>query len=494
MKFRSRTFLNAGLMLLAFLLLSLPVCWAAQEPPKPVWGDPDLEKWLADFHQLLDEMSAHYANLEWAVNDRRMDLPALRLETERKIRGASDEEQERKVFEKFLDAFGDGHLNIRWAAHSATPQVQPAPDASLCEQLGYVARGKDGISFSLLPGFQPLDDADAQFFPGGILSLNRIRKAGLIRIALFSEHNYPQACEVALKQLPLSDAEKASCKPDSKCERNLELATGNLLLRALERRIASLQKAGAQRLVVDITNNGGGSDWVNPLVRSLSPVPLRDMRLGFLKHPHWTKDLEEILKDVQADVQKPTEHKGVLREAAKTLENSLALTKESCDRSLAWATGKFSCSLLIRDQLYFSGILPYAKPGDFAGLQSRQSLFHSLEFDYHENVNKLPLLVLVNANTWSAAEYFAAILQDNKAAKILGQLTGGAGCGYTNGGIPVILKNSGARLEMPDCVRLRADGSNEVEGITPDVLVPWAGRDSPYQQAQKLELILRSLK
>jgi C-terminal processing protease CtpA/Prc len=36
----------------------------------------------------------------------------------------------------------------------------------------------------------------------------------------------------------------------------------------------------------------------------------------------------------------------------------------------------------------------------------------------------------------SAAEYFAAILKDNKAATIIGELTGGAGCGSTNGGIP----------------------------------------------------------
>ena len=494
MKCRIRTFLNPRLILLAFLLLSLRVCRAAQEPAKPVWSDADREKWLADFRQLLDEMSSHYANLEWAVNDRHMDLPDLRVETEKKIRGASDEEQEQKIFQEFLDAFGDGHLNIRWQLSSAAPQTSATPHKSLCEQLGYVARGKDGISFSSLRGFQPLDDQDSRLFPGGVLSLNGIRTAGLIRIALFSEHNYPQACEEALKQLPLSDAEKASCKPDSKCERNLDLATGNLLLRALERRIASLHKAGAQRLVVDITNNGGGSDWVNPVVRSLSPVLLRDMRLGFLKHPHWTKDLEKTLRVVHADLQKPTEHKEVLREAAKTLENSLTLTKESCDRSLAWTTGKFTCSLLIRDQLYFSGILPYAKPGDFAELQSRQSLFHSLEFEYRENVNKLPLLVLVNGNTWSAAEYFAAILQDNKAATILGQLTGGAGCGYTNGGVPVVLKNSGARVEMPDCVRLRANGSNEVEGITPDVLVPWASRDSPYQQARKLELVLQSLR
>ena len=49
------------------------------------------------------------------------------------------------------------------------------------------------------------------------------------------------------------------------------------------------------------------------------------------------------------------------------------------------------------------------------------------------------------------------------------------------------LKNSGATVKMPDCARFRADGSNEVAGVTPDVLVPWADRDTPYQRVKKLE-------
>jgi hypothetical protein len=46
---------------------------------------------------------------------------------------------------------------------------------------------------------------------------------------------------------------------------------------------------------------------------------------------------------------------------------------------------------------------------------------------------------------------------------------------------------------MPDCVRLRADGSNEVNGVRPDVLVLWARRDSPYQRAEKLLWVLEGL-
>jgi C-terminal processing protease CtpA/Prc len=99
---------------------------------------------------------------------------------------------------------------------------------------------------------------------------------------------------------------------------------------------------------------------------------------------------------------------------------------------------------------------------------------------------------VVDRNTWSAAEYFAAILQDNHAAQIIGEVTGGAGCGYTDGGIPAKLKNSGAELKMPDCVRYRADGSNEVNGITPDILLPWSGHDSDFQRLNGLLAALNS--
>lgn len=494
MKFHSRIHFCVGLILLALLLFGSPVCWAAQEPAKPAWSDADREKWLADFRQLLDEMSSHYANLEWAVTDRHMDLPALRLETEKKIRGASDEEQERKTFEKFLDAFGDGHVSVSWKADSNPERATSSVPVSLCERLGYVSNVREGVRFSLLPGFQSLDGPDAALFPGGILDLPGIPPLGVIRIGLFSEHAFPQACEEAINQIQLTGAERESCKPQSKCEDRVEDATANVLLRALERRIGALRKAGAKRMVVDITGNGGGSNWVEPVVRTLSPVPLTDRYVSFLKHPHWTEELEERLKSIQEDLQRKDAPKDVLNSAAKTLQESIALSKESCDRSSVWVTGKFNCTLLVSGKFYFSGMLPYASAGSFPGIDSRSILFHSLKYDYREEVNQLPLLVLINAHTWSSAEYFASILQGNKAAQILGQLTGGAGCGYTNGGIPVVLKNSGAHVKLPDCVRWTADGTNENAGVTPDVFVPWANRDSPYQQAHKLELVLQSLK
>jgi C-terminal processing protease CtpA/Prc len=117
---------------------------------------------------------------------------------------------------------------------------------------------------------------------------------------------------------------------------------------------------------------------------------------------------------------------------------------------------------------------------------SSRFLFYPSRYAYREGVYSGQLIVLVDQGTWSSAEYFAAMLGDNNAATIIGEPTGGAGCGYTSGGIQTFLKNSRARVKIPDCVRLRADGTNEVAGITPEVLIPWRPNDSRYQRVKRV--------
>jgi len=99
-------------------------------------------------------------------------------------------------------------------------------------------------------------------------------------------------------------------------------------------------------------------------------------------------------------------------------------------------------------------------------------------------------MVLVDSETWSAAEEFAAVLQDNHAATIIGEPTGGAGCGHTDGGTPTTLRNSYAVLEVPDCARFRADGTNEVRGIRPDVLIGWRKMDGRTRRAADFAAML----
>jgi hypothetical protein len=218
----------------------------------------------------------------------------------------------------------------------------------------------------------------------------------------------------------------------------------------------------------------------------MSDVPLADARRGFIKHEQWTAELESKLRDVETDLKNGKEPKPVLEESAIRLRSAIARSKEPCDRSRVFDDGRLSCSLVVDDLLFWSGVLPYAKPGSFASLESRTTLFHPLRYEYSEDAHRLPLFVAVDRHTWSSAERLASLLQDNGAATIIGELTGGAGCGYTNGGIPTTLTHSGATVMMPDCVGLRKDGSNGNDGVTPDVFVPWAERDTSFTKASKL--------
>jgi hypothetical protein len=82
-------------------------------------------------------------------------------------------------------------------------------------------------------------------------------------------------------------------------------------------------------------------------------------------------------------------------------------------------------------------------------------VFSPARFPYKDTVWRSPLIVVVDTETWSAAEEFVSVLQDNRAAVIVGAPTGGAGCGHTDGGTPATLKHSGGVLELPDCARFR---------------------------------------
>jgi len=124
-------------------------------------------------------------------------------------------------------------------------------------------------------------------------------------------------------------------------------------------------------------------------------------------------------------------------------------------------------------------LIASADPAALRGKPWAKLVFSPMQFPYQEGIWRGPLIVLVDGGTASAAEQFVAVLQDNQAAVILGAPTLGAGCGHTNGGTPTTLRHSGGVLEMPDCARFRADGSNEVMGIQPDILIGLRRVDGP---------------
>jgi hypothetical protein len=191
---------------------------------------------------------------------------------------------------------------------------------------------------------------------------------------------------------------------------------------------------------------------------------------------------------IEADArQSSPPNRELLLRGADILRKAVIESQQSCDRRGIWENRKPDCSLVATTPaLYPQSVLPFAKPGSLPDKPSSRFLFYPSRYTYREGVYSGQLMVLVDYGTWSSAEYFAAMLRDNNAAMIIGEPTGGAGCGYTGGGIQTFLKNSGAKVKIPDCVRLRADGTNEVAGITPDVLIPWRANDSRYQRVKRV--------
>lgn len=438
------------------------------------------DAWLQDFQQLMDEMSSHYANLDSAIDDRKMDLPDLRRRTVESLKKAKSDEEARQALDSFMRAFGDGHASIDWRPQSS-PSAADTPK-TLCERLRYRAReDTSGIDFARL----------REFTPTRILKLSGDRRVGVIRILLFSHDIHPQLCQAAMKTLSLTD--ESAC--DFECEIRVQRAVSDLLTADLERQLEALRSAGATAILVDLTGNGGGTDWVEAAARVLTPVALQSQRLGFIRHPHWEKQLQDRLNDVEHDLAAGAEPGEPLLKARAILTRSITKAAQTCDRSGVWLDQpkRPDCSLVVSDSLFASGVMSYAKPGSVSEGWAKTTLFRRAEFSYREGVNRLPLYVLVDQRTASASEQFTALMQDNKAATIVGQHTRGAGCGHTNGGIPTTLKNSGARVALPDCARFRADGSNEVVGIAPDLLIPWSTFDSRYQRAAKMLRVLEGL-
>src|SRR5690606_28136016 len=79
---------------------------------------------------------------------------------------------------------------------------------------------------------------------------------GVLRIAAFGEDRYLEACEAAFHS--------------GMGARELQLATRALLQDELRAAIGELAQQGARRLLVDISGNGGGTEWVGEVVELMT--------------------------------------------------------------------------------------------------------------------------------------------------------------------------------------------------------------------------------
>jgi hypothetical protein len=439
------------------------------------------QPWLEDLAQARTAIETKYANLEWLLIEREFDLAGLFARAEAAIRQGRSDADAMAVFDRLVSRINDGHVGISWrrpsapqaSASAATPAPPPTIE-SFCRARGFDP-GRPGIG-PALKGYAPLDPSDV--LPAGTVPLGAGR-AGIVRIGKFEPGGSPSLCPEAVAALAIPIDRPC----DDACQDKLLTHTYRRLTAAFEERLTRLRAAGATTLLVDVTGNGGGSEWVQAVARMLSPRELVSQRLGFVRGSHWAGTWSRLAERLRgfARTASPQDRRRLLAWAAEA-DAAGAEAEKTCP-----PTG--GCPWLGRVG-YATGLVGRARAGAFAGKEWGPWIFNPAQYPYRDGVWDGPVIVLVDEGTASAAEEFAALLQDNQAAFVLGARTGGLGCGHTWGGTPTVLKNSGATLRLPDCARFRTDGTNEVRGVIPDHLLPWRTIDGSAFKARLLQAAL----
>ncbi len=457
----------------------------------------DPAPWLEDLATLERGAGEGFANLEWHVERGGVDPVALHRRTDSLIRHARSDREARAALRAFAAGFHDGHFAVvrpmpaavrwvrdRWRGRGGAG-AGPAANrsgAEACAALGYGDDAGDASALAAAPGYRAVDATGP--FPTGIVSLGG-RPVGVIRLATLGVDRFLPACARAWGRLRDSVA-RAGC--DHRCASLIRVATGDELLADLRRRLRALREAGATALVVDLTGNGGGTEWADPAARQFSPRPLRAQVMGFVRHPHWVRALDAEAAELDSALAGGPDPAlaPALRAARAALDTAIAEARQPCDRSALWTAGPaaVSCRQLVTGRRYVTGALPWL-PDSLRQRPGAAALFWPSINRFEEGAWSGPLLLLVDRGTASAAEEFAVLLRDGDAARVVGERTFGAGCGMTNGGIPLVLPHSGLEVRMPDCARLRANGTNEVAGLDPDEAAGWAEGDGAAARATK---------
>jgi len=358
----------------------------------------DARAWRADFETLKLDMAQHYANLDWIAEHRGVDAPALARRTESEIDTAYSRVRAYLAVRRFVGAFADPHLRLegREAPSAGAPagagaSAAPRQETADCGSAGY-EEGDHGFAFPFerISGWRPIS--------GGSFPTGAIGRTGVLRIAELGENRYLAACRARFRV--------------GLTARELQLAVRAGLQAELKARLDQLRRAGAERVIVDLTGNGGGSEWVGEVVSLFTARELS-------------------------------------REAPR-------LASPDCDRSDVWRS-RPACPVL-------------APAGEAARIRGQGAWTG-------------PVLILANRGTASAAEDFVAWLKGSGVARLAGERTAGAGCGYVNGGHVTRFAAAPVQVKMPNCARFLPDGRNEIEGIAPDVALPM---DRPEEAATAL--------
>jgi hypothetical protein len=435
--------------------------------------------WSADLEQLKSLLATNYPNLEWHAR-RGVDLPGVAARAQAALDRAQSDEEARGIFERFVARLGDAHLSIEWDANPPDPADDPSlPD---CLRFGFRDDADTRSIANRLEGYQDIAPNGATI-GAGFLTVNG-RSIGVLRIASFVPSR--AQCEYFLR-------ERGPARPASGALATYEDAIGTgasrLYLSEIEERLRQLAARRPAALLVDVAGNGGGKQLAVTLARMLGGDAVRAPALAFVREPVRAREISERAERLARTLRKaPRAESEFVMPMLGPLRTAARSAREPCDLSPLWRGAPVSCSNLVSGPFFAGGLVSRELPDAWLEKRWAGELSGTAEYGPHPRAWSSPVIVLVDEGSASATELFAAMLQDAHAALLIGAPTLGAGCGWTMGQYESsrILSHSGARVMIPDCARLRADGTNEIDGIQPDVLIGFRRTDTPRQRAERL--------
>lgn len=467
---------SARVLLVLLLLIITADRGAGQVPPQRPFNRDD---WLADYQFLKRELERHYSHLAWFGSPQSgANLAALDSATGGALSRATTDAEASAAIARFVGGFRDGHFAATAAPRPAgnalqePPPVERAANArTACAAFGYapVTRVAFSLPFESLPGFELISDGVTTPFRSGAIAQGG-RRFGIVRIARFRPAEFPAVCERTWRALRSRHIE-----PTAAAVRGHVAAEW---LHALGTRLRELRAKRVDALIVDVGGNGGGNDLGDWAVRlfthsSVHSAPLL-LSASAVAVPYFDEQIDALRHTQEAEVPLSAATRAALQRAESEFrQRKQDVGGEQCDMSWVWheqrAWGTSPCTNLIASG-FASGALDYVEP-DRLDARAAGALYWPAIADPERGAWDGPAYVLTDTSTGSAAEMFVALMRDRGIAKTVGRRTFGLGCGFLDYGGPVVLPRSQLAFNVPNCVRLRKDGTDEVAGIAPDLPV-----------------------
>jgi hypothetical protein len=444
-------------------------------------GDsPDRQAWLADFEQLKSLLATHYPNFEWQAR-RGVDLPALAARARSLLERAGDDVEARAVFERFLARFGDAHLSIEWDAHPPDPADDPT--LSDCVRFGFRDDADTRAIARLLEGYEDITPNGGTIGAGFVIVDGRL--LAVLRVPSFVPSRVQ--CEQFLRGL--GTPARTAGSGLAAYEDSIGTGVSRLYLAEVEERLRQLGARKPAALLVDVAGNGGGKQLAITLARMLGGDAVRNPRVAFVREPVRAEFLTTRATALRSELRHVRRReRAFLSPFLAPLETAIEAAGKPCDLAPLWKGEPVSCSNLVEGPFFAGGLIEHELPEEWLGKTWAGFVSNTSEYGTRGRAWSGPVLVLVDDGSASATELFAAMLQDARAALVIGTPTLGAGCGWTMGQYQssLLLERSQARVLIPDCTRIRADGSNELDGVQPDLLIGLRRTDTPRQRAQRV--------